>query len=201
MRSRAGGPAAAVGDGEPGDPGTRAAAYHAGSPPGDENVQTPTSPPLRPCRDQGARARPVPPVRPRRAARIPRAAASARDRPGHRPGHRLVGSAGLEMPVRPGDHVVFPASAGAWVEVDEERLLVCGVSELLGVLEQSRDCPDCAGSEFAAGETCPVCGRQRRSGLGSRRGAAAGRGGAGRGGARPRRRSSPRSPGARRRPR
>jgi chaperonin GroES len=40
------------------------------------------------------------------------------------------------MPVRPGDHVVFPASAGAWVEVDEERLLVCRVTELLGVLER-----------------------------------------------------------------
>ena len=39
------------------------------------------------------------------------------------------------MPVKPGDHVVFPASAGAWVEVDEERLLVCRVGELLGVLE------------------------------------------------------------------
>jgi chaperonin GroES len=42
---------------------------------------------------------------------------------------------GVRMPVQPGDHVVFQASAGAWVEVDEERLLVCGVSELLGVLE------------------------------------------------------------------
>ena len=42
---------------------------------------------------------------------------------------------GVEMPVEPGDHVVFPASAGAWVEVDEERLLVCRVGELLGVLE------------------------------------------------------------------
>jgi chaperonin GroES len=30
---------------------------------------------------------------------------------------------------------VFPASAGTWVEVDEERLLVCRVGELLGVLE------------------------------------------------------------------
>jgi chaperonin GroES len=39
------------------------------------------------------------------------------------------------MPVRPGDHVVFPFSAGVWVEVDEERLLVCRVGELLGVLE------------------------------------------------------------------
>ena len=39
------------------------------------------------------------------------------------------------MPVRPGDHVVFPAIAGSWVEVDEERLLVCRVTELLGVLE------------------------------------------------------------------
>jgi chaperonin GroES len=44
-------------------------------------------------------------------------------------------SAGVEMPVKPGDHVVFPASAGSWVEVDEERLLVCHVTELLGVLE------------------------------------------------------------------
>ena len=40
------------------------------------------------------------------------------------------------MPVRPGDHVVFPASAGVWVEVEEERLLVCRVGQLLGVLEE-----------------------------------------------------------------
>ncbi len=46
-------------------------------------------------------------------------------------------SAGVKMPVRPGDHVFFPASAGAWVEVDEERLLVCRVIELLGVLEEA----------------------------------------------------------------
>ena len=39
------------------------------------------------------------------------------------------------MPVRPGDHVVFPSSAGVWVEIDEERLLVCRVGEILGVLE------------------------------------------------------------------
>jgi chaperonin GroES len=39
------------------------------------------------------------------------------------------------MPVSPGDHVVFPFSAGAWVEIEEERLLVCRVGELLGVLE------------------------------------------------------------------
>jgi hypothetical protein len=31
--------------------------------------------------------------------------------------------------------VVFPAAAGAWVEVEEERLLVCRVGELLGILE------------------------------------------------------------------
>src|SRR5205085_10582089 len=42
---------------------------------------------------------------------------------------------GIAMPVRPGDHVVFPASAGVWIEVEEERLLVCRVGELLGVLE------------------------------------------------------------------
>ena len=45
-------------------------------------------------------------------------------------------SVGVTMPVVPGDHVVFPASAGAWVDVEEERLLVCRVTELLGVLER-----------------------------------------------------------------
>jgi chaperonin GroES len=47
--------------------------------------------------------------------------------------------AGVEMPIGPGDHVVFPATAGAWIEVDEERLLVCRVTELLGVLESAVD--------------------------------------------------------------
>src|SRR3982751_4293987 len=42
---------------------------------------------------------------------------------------------GVKMPVVPGDHVVFPAPAGAWVDVEEERLLVCRVTDLLGVLE------------------------------------------------------------------
>jgi chaperonin GroES len=45
--------------------------------------------------------------------------------------------AGVEMPVHIGDHVVFPASAGAWVEIEEERLLVCRVAELLGVLDEA----------------------------------------------------------------
>ena len=49
---------------------------------------------------------------------------------------------GVTMPVRPGDHVVFHASAGVWVEVDEERLLVCRVSEMLGVLESAAPRPD-----------------------------------------------------------
>ena len=48
-------------------------------------------------------------------------------------------SAGVAMPVKIGDHVVFPASAGVWIEVDEERLLVCRVGELLGVIEQAAD--------------------------------------------------------------
>src|SRR3954453_7488924 len=48
-------------------------------------------------------------------------------------------TAGVEMPVSPGDHVVFPASAGVWVDVEEERLLVCRVTELLGVLEQAEE--------------------------------------------------------------
>ena len=53
---------------------------------------------------------------------------------------------GVAMPVKPGDHVVFPASAGVWIEVDEERLLVCRVTDLLGVLEPTAD-PDRAGDE------------------------------------------------------
>ena len=48
-------------------------------------------------------------------------------------------SVGVKMPVKPGDHVVFPASAGVWIEVEEERLLVCRVGELLGVIEQVTD--------------------------------------------------------------
>jgi chaperonin GroES len=53
------------------------------------------------------------------------------------PGLDWWSQAGVEMPVQPGDHVVFPAAAGAWVEIDEERLLVCRVGQLLGVLESA----------------------------------------------------------------
>ena len=53
------------------------------------------------------------------------------------PGLDWWAQAGVEMPVGPGDHVVFAASAGVWVEVDEERLLVCRVGQLLGVLEST----------------------------------------------------------------
>ncbi|MEA2154458.1 MAG: chaperonin GroES [Solirubrobacteraceae bacterium] len=44
----------------------------------------------------------------------------------------------FRMPVEPGDHVVFPRSAGVWVEVEDERLLVCRVREILGVIEPAR---------------------------------------------------------------
>ena len=55
------------------------------------------------------------------------------------PGLDWWGSVGVKMPVKPGDHVVFPASAGVWVEVEEERLLVCRVGQMLGVLEELPD--------------------------------------------------------------
>ena len=71
---------------------------------------------------------------------------------------------GIVLSVGPGldwwDHVVFPASAGVWVEVEEERLLVCRVAELLGVLERVEDCPACGGRPLGLGEACPVCGRE-----------------------------------------
>ena len=69
-------------------------------------------------------------------------------------------SVGLSMPVKPGDHVVFPASAGTWVEVEEERLLVCRVGELLGVLEEIDTCPYCGDRDLPDGDACPVCGRE-----------------------------------------
>jgi chaperonin GroES len=43
----------------------------------------------------------------------------------------------FKMPLEPGDHVVFPRSAGVWVEVEDERLLVCRVREILGVIESA----------------------------------------------------------------
>ncbi|MGH2712389.1 MAG: co-chaperone GroES [Thermoleophilaceae bacterium] len=55
------------------------------------------------------------------------------------PGLDWWGHVGVKMPVKPGDHVVFPASAGVWVEVEEEKLLVCRVGELLGVLETAAE--------------------------------------------------------------
>jgi chaperonin GroES len=50
------------------------------------------------------------------------------------------------MPVAPGDHVVFPGSAGVWVDVEEERLLVCRVGQLLGVLDEVEEPPEALGS-------------------------------------------------------
>jgi chaperonin GroES len=64
------------------------------------------------------------------------------------PGLDWWGSVGVKMPVKPGDHVVFPASAGVWVEVEEERLLVCRVGQILGVLEEAEDLPDDALQAF-----------------------------------------------------
>ena len=51
----------------------------------------------------------------------------------------------FKMPVGPGDHVVFPRSAGVWVDIEEERLLVCRVGQLLGVLEELGDPPEALG--------------------------------------------------------
>ncbi len=52
------------------------------------------------------------------------------------PGLDWWSGVGIKMPVVPGDHVVFPGSAGVWIEVEEERLLVCRVGQLLGVFEE-----------------------------------------------------------------
>ena len=69
------------------------------------------------------------------------------------PGLDWWGGVGIKMPVAPGDHVVFPGSAGVWVEIDEERLLVCRVGQLLGVLEEVQEPnePRLGGSGSVAG--------------------------------------------------
>jgi chaperonin GroES len=52
-------------------------------------------------------------------------------------GHGPADLPDFKMPVVPGDHVVFPRSAGVWVEIEDERLLVCRVREILGVIESA----------------------------------------------------------------
>jgi chaperonin GroES len=79
------------------------------------------------------------------------------------PGTDWWESAGVAMPVKVGDHVVFPASAGVWIEVDEERLLVARVTEMLGVLEEVGECRACADRHLEDGEVCPECGRMADS--------------------------------------
>ena len=44
---------------------------------------------------------------------------------------------GIVLAVGPG--IDWWESAGVWIEVDEERLLVCRVGELLGVIEEVAD--------------------------------------------------------------
>src|SRR6201746_1834532 len=61
------------------------------------------------------------------------------------PGLGWWDQARIHMPDKPGDHIVFPASAGAWVEVDEERLLVCRIGERLGGPWERGDSPACPG--------------------------------------------------------
>lgn len=51
------------------------------------------------------------------------------------PGLDWWAQAGVPMPVKAGDHIMFPASAGAYIDLDEERLLVLRVGDLLGVVE------------------------------------------------------------------
>ena len=61
----------------------------------------------------------------------------------------------FKMPVAPGDHVLFPRSAGVWVDVEDERLLVCRVREILGVIE--------SGSAGARGSlAAPLAGSRAR---------------------------------------
>ena len=59
----------------------------------------------------------------------------------------------FKMPVAPGDHVVFPRTAGVWVEIEDERLLVCRapVSPRSISAFRSIQPPDAPGAEIAPG--------------------------------------------------
>jgi chaperonin GroES len=72
------------------------------------------------------------------------------------PGLDWWGGVGIKMPVAPGDHVVFPASAGVWVDIEEERLLVCRVGQLLGVLEEVDEPSEARGSDPSTGRAGPT---------------------------------------------
>ncbi len=72
------------------------------------------------------------------------------------PGLDWWGGVGIKMPVAPGDHVVFPGSAGVWVDIEEERLLVCRVGQLLGVLEEVDEPSEARGSDPSTGRAGPT---------------------------------------------
>ena len=72
------------------------------------------------------------------------------------PGLDWWGGVGIKMPVAPGDHVVFPGSAGVWVDVEEERLLVCRVGQLLGVLEEVDEPSEARASDPSTGRAGPT---------------------------------------------
>jgi chaperonin GroES len=53
------------------------------------------------------------------------------------PGLDWWSGAGIEMPIKPGDKVMFPYTAGVYVEVGEQKLLVMRVGMILGVVEDA----------------------------------------------------------------
>src|SRR3954465_4625841 len=67
--------------------------------------------------------------------------------------------ADFKMPVKPGDHVVFPRSAGGWVEIEDERLPVCRVREILGGMQT-------ATQSFLLGFSTSVVSKARRTSRG-----------------------------------
>jgi chaperonin GroES len=45
--------------------------------------------------------------------------------------------AGVKVPVAVGDHVMFPHQCGTYIELNEERLLVLHLAQLLGVVRDA----------------------------------------------------------------
>jgi chaperonin GroES len=67
------------------------------------------------------------------------------------PGLDWWGQHDIEMPVKVGDHVVFPANAGAYVDVHEEKLLVLRVGQVFGVIvPQPGSAADAIGKAFGS---------------------------------------------------
>ena len=67
---------------------------------------------------------------------------------------------GIAMPVRPGDHVVFPRPPACGSRSRRSGCSCAAWVSCSACSRPSRTAPAAGGRPLAAGESCPVCGRE-----------------------------------------